>query len=105
MRQPSACRTRRGGVTPRCRPPAAVSPGGAGFPSQSLRVHYRVIIMYDDPDHSDDEDRYLLVGPSARLRILVVIRCVRDSDEVIRIVSARRATQRERDAFVAARSR
>lgn len=61
-------------------------------------------LLYDDPDHSEDEDRFLLVGPSARLRLLVVVHCYQESDEVIRIISARQATRRERRAYVAARS-
>ena len=65
-------------------------------------------ILYDDPDHSDDEERFLLVGVSATLRLLVVVHCVRDAgsdDEVIRIISARQATNRERDAWTADRGK
>jgi len=62
-------------------------------------------LFYDDPDHSDDEERFLLVGPSAMLRLLVVVHCCREPDEVIRIISARKATRRERRAYVEARSR
>ena len=62
-------------------------------------------LLYDDPDHSFDEQRFLLVGPSSAMRLLVVSHCYRDADEVIRMISARPATRRERDAFVAERSR
>ncbi len=62
-------------------------------------------LLYDDPDHSEDEDRFLLVGPSAKLRVLVVVHCYRESDEVIRIISARGATRSERRAYREARSR
>jgi len=48
-----------------------------------------------DPDHSDEEDRFLLLGLSARLRLLVVCHCYRADDEVIRIISARKATKPE----------
>lgn len=48
-----------------------------------------------DPDHSTHEDRFLLLGMSDRLRILVVCNCYREEDGVIRLISARRATQRE----------
>ena len=47
-----------------------------------------------DPDHSGDEDRFVLLGMSERLRILVVCHCYRDG-EVIRIVSARKAIRKE----------
>ena len=53
-------------------------------------------IEYDDPEHSDDEDRFILVGRSYQLRILVVCQCFRRSASVIRIISARKATRRER---------
>jgi uncharacterized protein len=49
-----------------------------------------------DPDHSADEDRFLLLGLSLRLRRLVVSHCYRQSDEVVRIISARRADPTER---------
>lgn len=52
-------------------------------------------LEYDDPDHSDSEDRFLMIGMSERLRVLVVCHCLREAGEVIRIISARRATQSE----------
>ena len=56
-------------------------------------------VLYDDPDHSVGEDRFLLLGVSSRLRVLVVVHCLRESGEVIRIVSARRATRQERREY------
>jgi len=55
--------------------------------------------LIDDPEHSGDEDRFLLLGLSVRFRILVVSHCYRASDGVIRIVSARKATRRERGIY------
>ena len=52
-------------------------------------------IQYFDPDHSDDEDRFILLGLSARLRVPVVCHCFRESELVIRIISARRADKSE----------
>jgi uncharacterized DUF497 family protein len=52
-------------------------------------------LLIDDPDHSQDEDRFILLGLSARLRILVVCHCYREHDDVIRIISARKATRSE----------
>jgi len=49
-----------------------------------------------DPEHSDDEDRFVLLGLSVRLRVLVVCHCYREHDAVIRIISARPATRNER---------
>jgi uncharacterized DUF497 family protein len=52
-----------------------------------------------DPDHSEDEDRWVLLAMSARARMLVVVHCYREADAVIRIISARRATRRERRQY------
>ncbi|MFH1842498.1 MAG: BrnT family toxin [bacterium] len=52
-----------------------------------------------DPDHSDDEDRFILLGMSWSLRILVVNHCYRHSSEVIRIISARKANKAERAQY------
>jgi uncharacterized protein len=45
-----------------------------------------------DPDHSDQEERFILMGLSARLRLLIVCHCYRYAD-TIRIISARRANR------------
>jgi hypothetical protein len=55
--------------------------------------------MLDDPDHSGAEDRFILLGLSASWRVLVVVHCYRAADDVIRIISARRATRHERDTY------
>lgn len=52
-----------------------------------------------DPDHSEVEARFLLVGRSYRLRVLLVCHCHREREGVIRIISARRATKKERAAY------
>jgi uncharacterized DUF497 family protein len=52
-----------------------------------------------DPDHSGDEDRFVLMGLSTALRILVVCHCYRESDELIRIISARKATRKEQGEY------
>jgi uncharacterized DUF497 family protein len=65
-----------------------------------------VTIFYDedaleshDPDHSEDEDRFILLGLSFRARTLVVSHCVRESGSVIRIISARKATKLEAQKY------
>jgi uncharacterized DUF497 family protein len=57
-----------------------------------------------DPDHSMDEDRFLLLGISQLLRILVVCHCYREDDLQIRIISARKATKAERKQYELFRS-
>jgi len=52
-------------------------------------------IRYFDPDHSEDEDRFIMLGMSFSLRVLVVCHCYREDDSVIRIISARKADKRE----------
>lgn len=56
-------------------------------------------ILYDDPEHSVAEDRFLLLGMSERLRTLVVCHCYRSEDTVIRILSARKASAGEARAY------
>lgn len=51
--------------------------------------------LIDDPDHSDEEERYILLGLSANLRLLTVCHCYREQDSTIRIISARKATNPE----------
>ncbi len=51
--------------------------------------------MIADPEHSADEDRFILLGLSLQLNLLVVCHCYRESEEVVRIISARRATKKE----------
>ena len=52
--------------------------------------------LMHDPDHSDEEDRFALLGFSSRLRLLVVCHTYRRDDREIRIISARPAAKRER---------
>jgi hypothetical protein len=56
-------------------------------------------LLRPDEDHSEDEARFVLLGLSARLRTLVVCHCYRQSDEVIRLISARRANAFERQQY------
>ncbi len=56
-------------------------------------------IEFFDPEHSDDEDRFLMLGLSFRLRVLLVCHCFRQKDSLIRIISARKATRREQEYY------
>ena len=56
-------------------------------------------IQYFDPDHSRDEDRFIMLGMSVKLRVLVVCHCYREADTVIRIISARKADKQEARAY------
>jgi len=56
-------------------------------------------LEFDDPDHSGDETRFLLLGRSFQLRVLVVCHCYRAKSSLIRLISARRATAKERAVY------
>ncbi|MFO7889568.1 MAG: BrnT family toxin [bacterium] len=51
--------------------------------------------LIHDPEHSDSEDRFILLGLSSSLRLLVVVHSYKKQDEIIRIISARKATKSE----------
>ena len=53
-------------------------------------------ILFDDPDHSLDEDRFLIIGAIKSSKICIVSHCYRDNDNVIRLISAREATKNEK---------
>ncbi len=52
-----------------------------------------------DPDHSETEDRFIRIGVSSSQKTLLVVFCEREDGHVIRIVSARRATEKERKQY------
>ncbi|MBV1914617.1 MAG: BrnT family toxin [Pseudomonadales bacterium] len=55
--------------------------------------------LIPDPDDSNNEERFILVGQSARLKTLIVCHCYRSGDDAIRIISARKADRAERDQY------
>ena len=55
--------------------------------------------VYFDPDHSKREDRFILLGISFQLRVLVVCHCHRESETVVRIISARKANRSEQKDY------
>ena len=55
----------------------------------------RMGAFFYDPEHSEEEDRFILIGVSSTARPLVVVHCYKESDSVIRIISARKATRKE----------
>lgn len=62
------------------------------FYNSSAKITY-------DPDHSKDEDRYILIGYSQSSLLLFVVHVYKESDEIIHIISARKATNHERKDF------
>ncbi len=53
-------------------------------------------LVYNDPNHSHDEERFLIFGKSYKLRVVLVCHCHRSEKSEIRIISARKATSKER---------
>lgn len=60
-------------------------------------------LLMSDPEHSVGEERFVLVGLSAALRVIVVVHCELDDGDVIRIISARKADRGERDDYATRR--
>ena len=55
--------------------------------------------LMHDPDHSEDEERFLIPGLSKKINILVICHCYREGNEVTRIISARKATKNEKKQY------
>lgn len=56
-------------------------------------------ILFDDPEHSSEEDRFLIIGTTMSSKICIVSHCYRGNDEIIRIISARKATKTEQSVY------
>ena len=66
--------------------------------AKSIFVDERAKLI-DDPDHSEDEARFVLLGLSSALRLLLVCHCYRSEGNVIRLISARKATAKESRSY------
>ena len=71
----------------------------ANYEKHGISFEEAKSIFYDpaarqiyDPDHSADEDRFIMLGMSHKLRVFIVCHCYREKEEKIRIISARKAT-------------
>ena len=64
---------------------------GVSFNEARTVFYDEYAIQFFDPDHSETEGRFILLGISLKLRILIVCHCFRESETVIRIISARKA--------------
>ncbi len=66
--------------------------------AQTIWTDKRAVEFFD-PDHSQDEDRYIRIGCSSVTRLLLVVFCERHNAETIRLISARKATKNERSQY------
>jgi uncharacterized DUF497 family protein len=55
--------------------------------------------VFHDSEHSEEEDRFVIIGMSFSARLLVVVHCHRKMDSVVRIISARKATRKETQTY------
>jgi len=69
---------------------------GVSFEEARTVFYDENALLMEDPDNSEDEARFLLLGVSVRLRALVVCHCYRERESAIRIISARKANRAER---------
>jgi len=83
---------------PRKRLPTFASTGVSFEDAQTVFADENAKFI-DDPDHSEEEDRFVLLGLSSSLRLLVVCHCYRSEGNVIRLISARKAEGRERNSY------
>lgn len=56
-------------------------------------------LLIDDPHHSENEEKFIILGTSVKANLLVVCHCMRRQGEVIRIISARKATKTEASQY------
>ena len=68
---------------------------GVTFEEAKTAFYDPQAVAFPDPDHSRDEDRFILLGMSYQWKVLVVCLCYRKKESVIRIISARKANKRE----------
>ncbi|MFC1689271.1 BrnT family toxin [Pseudomonadota bacterium] len=78
---------------------ANVKKHGVSFKEAQTAFYDEGAIQFYDPDHSDEEDRFILLGLSLKPRVLVVCHCFRESEAVVRIISARKADKDEEQAY------
>ena len=68
---------------------------GVSFEDARTAFYDETAIVFHDPDHSEDEDRFILLGLSIRAGVLVVCHCLKESDSIVRIISARHTDKQE----------
>lgn len=73
---------------------------GISFEEASTVFFDERAILFDDPEHSEDEERFILLGMSEDANLCIVCHCYRESDTVIRLISARKATKKEGERYV-----
>ena len=78
---------------------ANIKKHGISFNEALTTFYDENAVQFFDPDHSDEEDRFILVGVSHRLNTLVVCHCFRENEITVRIISARKADKDEENVY------
>jgi uncharacterized protein len=78
---------------------ANIKKHGVSFNEAQAVFYDENAIQFFDPDHSENEDRFILLGISFKLRVLVVCHCFLESERVVRIISARKANDDEQNEY------
>ncbi len=73
---------------------------GLSFETAKEVFYDEFAILFDDPDHSIEEERFLIIGSIKSEQICIVSHCYRDQENRIRIISARRATKTEKQVYL-----
>ena len=72
---------------------------GVSFDEAKSVFYDEFAIQFYDPEHSESEDRFILLGTSFKLKTLVVCHCFREEEIVVRIISARKADKDEGQVY------
>ena len=72
---------------------------GVSFDEAMSVFHDQQAVEFYDDEHGELEDRFLLLGVSGKLRLLMICHCLRQEGSVIRIISARKATKNEKREY------
>lgn len=72
---------------------------GISFEEAQTVFYDQDALVIDDPEHSIEEERFIILGFSKKANLLVVCHCYRESDSIIRLISARKATKTERSYY------
>ncbi|QTA83781.1 Putative toxin-antitoxin system, toxin component, type II BrnT [Desulfonema limicola] len=78
---------------------ANIEKHGVSFKEAQTVFYDEHAVEYDDPDHSDYENRFILMGLSQKFRVLVICYCYQNNESIIRIISARKATKKEQKLY------
>jgi hypothetical protein len=76
---------------------------GISFEEAQSVFYDEFAVQFFDNEHSENEDRFLMLGMSVNAKLLLVCHCERDAGQVIRIISARKATRREQVFYLGER--